>query len=79
MSSYDSKFDPLFGIWEVRVDLGVENGTNRNVIPTFLCDSIHTKGILHRLATLHNAADTHRAMVIGRLCYSIGGLISKFA
>ena len=29
--------------------------------------------ILHRLATIHNAADD-RAMAIGRLCYSIGGL-----
>ena len=51
----------------------VTNGTNRNVVPTFLFEFYtHYRPILHRLATMHNAAD--RAMEIGCLCYSIGGL-----
>ena len=57
------------------MDLGVKNGVNRNVDPTFLFDFVrkHYRPILHPLATTHNAADG-RAIGKGRLCYSIGGL-----
>ena len=56
MSSYDTQFDPQFV--GVRADLGVENGTNRNLVPIFLFDFYaHNRPILHRLATMHNAAD----------------------
>ena len=36
---------------------GVENSTSRNLLPTFLFD-LNTRSIWHRLATIHNAADT---------------------
>ena len=59
-------------LW-VRMDLGVENGTNRNIVPTFLFEFYtHRGSILHRLATIHNAADrqpTDRAMGKDRRCY----------
>ena len=46
---------PVLGL---RVDLGVENGTNRNVVLTFLFDfCTHYWSILDRLATIHNATD----------------------
>ena len=63
---------------------GVENGSsNRNVDSTFLFD-IYTRylPILHRLATVHNAVDrqtTDRAIGIGRICSSIGGLIIDYS
>ena len=67
--------DPHLGI---RVDLGVENGSNRNVDPTFLFEFYtHYRPIKRRLGTIYNAADdrqTDRAIGTGRLCYSIGGL-----
>ena len=48
-------------IWGVRVDLGVENGINRNLGPTFLCDFYTVyRLILHRLASIRNAADSNR-------------------
>ena len=37
---------------------GIENGTNRNLVPAFLFDFLrHYRPILHRLATLHNRAN----------------------
>ena len=43
---------------EVRGDLGVENNTNRNLIPTLLFDFYtHYRPNLHCVATIHNAAD----------------------
>ena len=40
-----------------RVDLGVENGTNLNVVTTFLFDfKTHYRPILNRLDTMNNAA-----------------------
>ena len=39
----------------VKVDLGVESGTNLNVVTTFL---------LHRLATIYNAADRPSDLVV---------------
>ena len=54
-----------------------KNGTNQNVVPTFLFDfNTHQRAILHRLVTIHNAADrqTVSQFGIGLLCYSIGGL-----
>ena len=49
---------------------GVENGTNQNVDPTFLCDfCTQYRLILHRLAIIHNAAD--RVIRMGCLCYSV--------
>ena len=73
------QFDPGLGVgWTNRV----ENGTNRNVVRTFLFDyNTHYRPILHRLAKIHNAADRQtadRAIRIGRLCYSIGGLPNNF-
>ena len=67
---------PCFG---VRVGLGGRNGTNRNVDSIFQFDFYthhNHKPILHRLATIHNTADreTDKAIGIGRLCYSTGGL-----
>ena len=39
---------------------GVENGISRNVDPIFLFDfCTHHRPTLHRLATIHNAADRH--------------------
>ena len=74
------QFDPLPEYW-LRVDVRGPNGTNRNVVPTFLFDfKTHYRPNLHRLATIHNAADiqtTDRAIGVGRLCYSIDG--SKWA
>ena len=41
--------------------VGVENCTNRNIDLTFLFDFYtHDMHILHRLATMHNAADTDK-------------------
>ena len=39
----------------------------------------HHRPLLHRLATMRNAGDreTDRAIEIGRLCYSIGGLVRR--
>ena len=68
------KFSPPFG--GLRWTCGVENGTNRNLVPTLLFDFYtHYRPILHLLATIHNVADrqTDRAISIGRLCYNIGG------
>ena len=49
------QFDPHL---RLRVDLGVENGTSQNLVPTFLFDCYaHCRPILHCLATIHNAAD----------------------
>ena len=45
-------------IWGVRVEIGVENSINQNLVPTFLSDFYTNYGpILHRFATIHNAAD----------------------
>ena len=45
-------------IWGVRVDIRVENRTNRNVLPTFLFDfCTHYWPILHHLASIHSAED----------------------
>ena len=64
MLSYDPQFDPPF--WGVRVDLGDEN-----VIPTFLFDfHTHNNPILHRLATIHNAADRQTDR---EAAYAVGG------
>ena len=57
-------------IWGFGVDLGGrKNGANRNLVPTFLFDFYaNYMPILHRLATIHNAADrrqTDRAIGIG--------------
>ena len=79
MSSFDPPIRPP--IWGAMVDLGVENGTNLNLVPRFIFDFYtYYRHILHRLATIHNAADsqtdrqtTDRAMGKGRLWYSIGG------
>ena len=47
---------PRFG--ELGWTYGVENGTNRNLVATFLFDFYtHFVPILRRLATIHNAAD----------------------
>ena len=62
------------GLWWTQ---GIENGTNRNLVLTFIFDfNTHYRTILDRLATMHNAADRQpdRAMAIGRPCYSISGL-----
>ena len=63
----------------VPVNLGSQNGTNLNVVPTFLFDFYtHYMPILHCLATIRNATDRHaddRAIGIGRPC-SIGDLIT---
>ena len=79
MSSFDPQFHPTFG--RLGWTQGVENSTNGNLIPTFLFSFyIHQRPILHRLTTIHNVAyrdrETDRAMEIGRLCYSIGGLMT---
>ena len=53
-------FDPRFGRlgWTY---VGVENGTNRNLVPTFIFDIYITLlAYLPHLATIHNAADRHR-------------------
>ena len=58
MSSFDPppQFAPPFG--GLGWPWGVENGTNRNLVPTFLFDFYtHYRPILHRLVTIHNAAD----------------------
>ena len=67
--------------------MAIENGTNRNVDPAFLFDVYtHQRPILHRLATIHNAADSRQMTderqtedkAIGRigcLCNIMGGLI----
>ena len=61
MSNYNPQFDP------VCLTQDVENGSNRNVDLTFLFDFYaHHRPILHRSATIHNAAD--RAIGTGRLC-----------
>ena len=75
MSCFDPQIRPPFGGlgWTQEVD----NGTNRHLVPTFLFDLYtHYRPVLHRVATLHNAADrqTDRSLAIGRLCYSIDGL-----
>ena len=50
-----SPIRPRFGI---RVDLGVESGTNRNVDPTLpFVFHTHHRPILHRLATTYNATN----------------------
>ena len=53
----------------------MENGTDRNVVPTFLFDFYtYYRPNLHRMATIHNAADRRQtAERKGRLCYNIGG------
>ena len=75
MSSYDPppKSTP---VWRFSVDLWGRNGTNQNIVPTSLFDFYtHHKPILHRLVTIHNAADRQSgARAMGRLCYGIGGL-----
>ena len=38
MSSFNAPVRPPFGWWGVKVDRGVENVTNRNLVPTFLFD-----------------------------------------
>ena len=66
----------------VRVDLGVwgggENGTNRNVVPTFLCDLILSTGLSCTVWPQYTTRQTDRQSDgnIGRVCYSIGGLKS---
>ena len=48
----------------------VENGTNRNPVPTFLFYFYtHYRPIFHHLATILNVAD--RAMAIGYATYAI--------
>ena len=55
---------PLFG--RLEWTHGVENGTNRNLGPTFLFDVyIHYWLVLHRLATIHNAADREKTQKNG--------------
>ena len=46
------QFDPPFG--SLKWPQGVENSTNRNVVPD--CYTYH-RHILHRLAIIHNEAD----------------------
>ena len=71
-----SNYDPPFG--ELGWTQGVENDTNQNVNPRFLCDFYtHYRPIMHFLAILHNAADDYRAIGIGRLCCGISGLIIR--
>ena len=55
VSNYNApQFDPRLA--EGRVDPGVENGTNRNVDPIFLCDFYaQYRFILHRLVIIHAA------------------------
>ena len=54
------------------VDQGVENGTDRNVDPTFLFNFYtQDRHILHHLATYTTQQKTDR----GSLCSSIGGPI----
>ena len=58
------QFDPRLGVTGY---IGVEYGTNRNVFLTLLLDIYtHNRSILHRLATIHNAAD--RAIGMRRRC-----------
>ena len=78
-----SQFDPppFGGLWWTK---WVENGTNLNVVPTFLFDFYtHYRVILHCLATgpqcTTRQTDRHatdRAIGIGRLCHGTGRLIS---
>ena len=59
------------------MDLGGRIWYHSKCRPTFPFDFYtHDRPILHRLATIHDAADrkTDRAMAIGHLYYSIGGL-----
>ena len=59
MSNYGPPIRRPSLVWGL--GLTVENATNLNVVPTFLhATSVHTIGlsILHRLATIHNAADS---------------------
>ena len=56
VSGYGRQLDPRFGLlgWI----LGVENGTYRDVVPTFLFDfCTYSRPILHRLVTIRNVID----------------------
>ena len=60
LSKFPSKFDPRLGL-RLRWTYGVKNDTNQNVVSTFLFDfNTHYRPILHRLATIHNAAGIYR-------------------
>ena len=84
MSIYDHPQSPQFSpMLSGLTREGIETGANRKVDPTFLFDFYtHHTPILHRLAAMHNAADRQtdrqtRAVGIGRLCISIGGVKLK--
>ena len=61
----------------VRAEIGGRKWYQSKCRPTFPFDfCAHYRHILRHLVTIHNAADRqiNRAIGIGRLCYSIGGL-----
>ena len=57
---------------------GVENGTDRNFVPTFLFDIYtHYRPILHRLATKPNAADRRQIERWERAAYATASAAPK--
>ena len=71
-SEFQCQIMPPPPFWGLEWSQGVENGINRNVIPTFLfIFYTHYRPILHHLATTWHA---DIAIGIGRLCSRIGGL-----
>ena len=87
MSKYGLQAEPTTLVWWLKLaDRGSKmECTNWNVNPTFVFDFYtHIMSILHRLATIHNAADRqdrqqgHSATGIIRPCSSIAGQKGKF-
>ena len=69
-----TQFEPP--VWGIRVNLGGQKWYQSNVVPTFLFDFYaHHRFLAPFGHNIQRGRQTERATPIGRLIYSIGGLV----